>query len=563
VDVILRRLDDDFCDPLELRGDSSLGVPGLVQSVLAGNVAVANALGSSLVESPALFAYLPALCRELLGEDLKLPSIPTWWCGDPVARRHVLANLRRMVVRPAFPGRRFEPRFGDRLTAAEREKLAARIAAQPGDFVAEQPVSLSTVPVLVDGDLEPRRAVVRLYLTAKDAGYTAMPGGLTRVAASAQDLEVSMQAGGGSRDTWVLNDGPVGTFSLLPTSAHPVELSRGGGDLPGRTADNLYWLGRHVERAEGQVRLLRGILLRMTERAGWADAPELTSLLQALGHLTQTDPGLLRLAAPSGDLLAVIVDARRAGGLGATLDNLHEAARLVRDRLSQDMWRTLRRLEIVGPEPSGGGAHSALSDRLEWLDLAVSLLAAFSGLVSESLTRGPGWQFLDLGRRLERSLQTAGLIRIALVPVGRQEGPLLEALLDIADSTMTYHRRYLSSVQVAPVLDLLLADESNPRALAVQLVALNAGLDELVRIPTLTSRSPERRLALALLTELRLADPEALAQPGSTGGRAALDALLDRFESDLPRLSDAIARGYLSHLQASRQLGHAPGGLVP
>ena len=259
VDVIHRRLDDDFCDPLELRGDSFLGVPGLVQAVRAGNVAVANPLGSGLVETPALPTFLPALCRRLLGEELRLPSVPTWWCGDPAGLSHVLANLPRLVVKPTFVPARRDPIFGERLSAAERQALADRIRANPRAYVGQEQLPLSTAPVLAGDHLRPCRLVIRAYVSAKDDGFAVMPGGLTRVTASADAMVASMQSGGGSKDTWVLSSGPVSTFSLLSTVVRPVELSRGGSDLPSRAADNLYWLGRYGERAEGTVRLLRGV----------------------------------------------------------------------------------------------------------------------------------------------------------------------------------------------------------------------------------------------------------------------------------------------------------------
>ncbi len=463
VDVILRRLDDDYCDPLELRGDSFLGVPGLVQAVRAGNVAVANALGAGLVESPALLGFLPGLCRRLLGEDLRTPSAPTWWCGEPVARDHVLANLRRMVVKPAFPAPGREPVFGERLSREQLQELADRIRARPREHVGQELLALSTAPVLADGRLRPRRYIFRSFLTATKDSYTAMPGGLTRVAAADDPLVVSMQQGGGSKDAWVLSDGPVSHFSLLPPATRPVELSRAGGDLPSRTADNLYWLGRYVERSEGFVRLMRGVLVRLTEKAGLAEAPELPTLLRALTHQGQTYPGFVgegadaRLAAPEDELRSLVFDPNRAGGLHGTLTAIRRVARMVRDRISADTWRTLNRLKIGASGAADGDGRNGsptrpigtLSDVLDLLEDLLVSLTAFSGLATESMTRGQGWRFLELGRRLERSAHTISLLRSTLVTVGGSEGPLLEAVLEVADSSMTYRRRYLGTLQAA------------------------------------------------------------------------------------------------------------------
>ncbi|MFO0928455.1 MAG: circularly permuted type 2 ATP-grasp protein [Gemmataceae bacterium] len=269
VDVIFRRLDDDYCDPLELRHDSFLGVPGLVQAVRTGTVAVANALGSGLLETPALLAFLPALCRRLLNEELRLPSVATWWCGQPRECEYVITHLDELVVKPALSGLRMEPVFGNRLSREARAELIDRIRARPRAFIGQQRIDLATSPVLAGERGEPRAVVMRAYLAARGDSFAVMPGGLTRVSASADSMVVSMQRGGGSKDTWVLAAGPVSPFSLLRPDSLPVELNRGGNDLPSRMADNLYWLGRYAERAEGLTRLLRDVLVRLTETSAW------------------------------------------------------------------------------------------------------------------------------------------------------------------------------------------------------------------------------------------------------------------------------------------------------
>ncbi len=417
VDVILRRLDDDYCDPLELRGDSFLGVPGLVQAVRAGNVAVANALGAGLVETPALLAFLPTLCRRLLGEELRTPSAPTWWCGEPAARDHVLANLRRMVVKPTFPAPGREPVFAERLSREQLQELADRIRARPRDHVGQELLALSTTPVLADGRLRPRRYLFRSFLTATGDTFTAMPGGLARVAAADDPLVVSMQQGGGSKDAWVLSDGPVSPFSLLPRAAGRVELSLGRRrpaqpHLPTTSTGS----AATSNGPKGCVRLMRGVLVRLTEKAGLAEAPELPALLRALTHQGQTYPGFVgegadaRLAAPEGELRSLAFDPNRAGGLHGTLADARRVARTVRDRISADTWRTLNRLKIGGhggptaPRSAGDSRSESptfgtLSDVLDLLEDLLVSLTAFSGLATESMTRGQGWRFLELGRR--------------------------------------------------------------------------------------------------------------------------------------------------------------------
>jgi uncharacterized circularly permuted ATP-grasp superfamily protein/uncharacterized alpha-E superfamily protein len=563
VDVIFRRLDDDFCDPLELRSDSFLGVPGLVQAVRSGNVAVANALGSGLLETTALLAFLPGLCRHLLGEELRLPSVPTWWCGDREACARVLARLDELVIKPALPGMRLEPVIGAELTREQLAELAGKIRARPRDYVAQDRLPLSTTPVLVGNRLQPRHLVLRSYLAAEGDSFAVMPGGLARVSASAETQVVSMQRGGGSKDTWVLSASPVSNFSLLRPAGQSVELSRGGSDLPSRAADNLYWLGRYAARAEGLTRLLRCVLVRLTERSGLTDVPELPLLLRTVTRMSECYPGFVgegsagRLVAPEAELLALVHDNRRPGSLASILGALSSVAGTARDRISTDMWRVLRDLGRVRRshgffETGGDGDHRTLSAELDLLDGTVLTLAAFGGLAVESVTRGEGWRFLDMGRKLERALHTINLLRCTLASPWNPEGPVLEAILEIADSAMTYRRRYQEGVQAAAVLDLLLADEANPRSLAYQLVALTDDVDHLPREASRPGRSAEQRLMLSSLTALRLADVQQLAGLDECGGRPALDELLGRLASALPALSDAITQTYLSHLQPSR-----------
>jgi uncharacterized circularly permuted ATP-grasp superfamily protein/uncharacterized alpha-E superfamily protein len=571
VDVILRRLEDELCDPLELRGDSLLGTAGLVQAVRAGNVAIANPLGSGMLETPALMPYLPPLCRYLLGEELKMPSVPAWWCGDRAGLDKVLAHLAELVIRPAFPRAGFESIVVEQLNLEQRQSLAERIRARPRAYVGQQRPALSTTPALVSNRMEPRPMILRTFLAAADGSFVAMPGGLTRVASSGDMLVMPMAKGGGSKDTWVLSSGPVSTFSLLRPTVQPVELSRAGNDLPSRAADNLYWLGRYVERADGMVRLLRGILARLTEKSGVADAPELPVLLRALGEPGQKVPlfreqGAHGLAALEAELLALVFDEGRTGSLQFILSALHRVAGMVRDRLSTDTWRILRSLDLpfagrLAEQREGRGMHvsslndgTTLSEVLALLDQLVLSLAAFGGLAMESMTRGQAWRFLDMGRRLERALHTLVLLRRTLVAVSGSEGPLLEALLEIADTSMTYRRRYRSSLHTAPVLDLLLADESNPRSLAFQLVALSDHVENLPQNSTHPRRSPEQRLMMGALMHMRLADIDVLARASDAGVRQELDTLLARLEAEVPALSDTITRDYLSHAQASRQL---------
>jgi uncharacterized circularly permuted ATP-grasp superfamily protein/uncharacterized alpha-E superfamily protein len=574
VDVVLRRVNDDYCDPLELRQESVLGVSGLMQALRQGNVALANPIGTGVVQSPAFLPYLPGIARHLLGEELKLASAETFWCGDRRALPTVLARFDTLVLKPAFAEGFTHPIFVSALSSGERESLRARVLESPRDWVAQEHLPASTTPLLSGESLVPRALVLRAYAVASRDRYTVMPGALARVARSADNPEVSMQVGAGSKDTWVLSSGQASSFSLLPPASHAVELSRGGGDLPSRVADNLYWLGRYAERAEGIARLARVTMARLQ------DAPSEPGLWQSSGFRmlasvleAQTDLAVAATApaapvevAPltEGNLLATLYD-RRDGSLAAVIQKVLRVARTVRDRLSADTWRVLTTLDdeldalpaglprdVAALAKNDAGAEAARLDR------TVLALAALSGLAMESMTRGQAWRFLDMGRRLERATTLVLLLTRTLVEPS--EAPLLEAILEVADSGMTYRRRYLANLQVAPVLDLLLIDETNPRSVIFQMRAL---VDHLAALPNTTptgARTPQQRIAIASLAELQLADADALGVVSADGRRPALEALLKRLAEQLPALSDSLSSSYLSHAAVSRNLGaqHAP-----
>ncbi|MEO6785731.1 MAG: circularly permuted type 2 ATP-grasp protein, partial [Chthoniobacteraceae bacterium] len=353
VDVILRRVDDDFCDPLELRNDSMLGVPGLIEAVRAGHVSVANALGTGLLQSPAFKAFLPGLCRHLLGEKLLMPSVATWWCGQKAAEEYVLAHLDDLIVKPAFrPQRSGQP---ETLSADE---LRARIRFQPHLWVAQEKVQMSTAPSWDSGGIVSKRVVVRVYLVATPDGYKVMPGGLARTALSGDARLVSMQQGGASKDTWILSAKPVEETTLLHGSAREVELRRVGNNLPSRLADNFFWLGRYAERMDASARLLRSTLVRFNPERTGASMPHLMPFRQALdrhGPLSAKQPDWTQNPeALEADLLAAIFDPERADSLRQLAGRVGRMAMLVRDRTSNDVWRALSQFDECLTVPGDG-----------------------------------------------------------------------------------------------------------------------------------------------------------------------------------------------------------------
>lgn len=558
VDAILRRVDGIDCDPLELRGHSPLGVAGMVQAVRAGNVAVVNSLGSGLLECPAFLAFLPSLCRELLGEELLIPSVASWWCGAAADRDYVMGHMDDLTIRNCYVDLHREPVVAQRLSRLEREKLMAAIMARPYDYIAQAPVNRSTTPVWLDSTAESWPVALRTYLVATGESYICMPGGLARVSANAHRLDLSISHGEGSKDTWILSDGPVSPVTLLNPAGHVLDLSRGGAELPSRIADNLFWLGRHAERAEGMTRLLRTTVARMTGESVAGNSPEVTVLLRGLAELGLIEPDYaleeLRPNLPAVETalpLAAYNDGQ-AVSLKSTLTSMNRTASLVRERLSNDSWRLINRIyhEFVGRRD----AQSDLNQLQEQLNRLIIDLMAFSGLVAESMTRTLGWRFLDLGRRLERSLQTIMLVRNLLLPQEPREASALDAVLEVADCSITYRVRYLNNLQLSAVLDLLITDETNPRSLASQLVLMCDHVNNLPRDANLSLISDEQRIALSALTKIRMLSAEKLARMSIAEHRSKLDHTLGRIAANLPKLSDVISAKYLIHAGLTRQL---------
>ncbi|MEX0728321.1 MAG: circularly permuted type 2 ATP-grasp protein [Planctomycetaceae bacterium] len=559
VEVILRRVDAIDCDPLELRGDSTLGVIGLLQAVRGKNVVLANAFGSGILESPIFLPYLPKLCRELLSEDLLLPSIETWWCGEKNALTYVLDHLSELEIRPAFRQGNQEVYFGDDLSSTDLDRLRGLIKDQPDQYVAQATMTPSSVPVWGDKNFESWRMMLRTYLVASHDSYTVMPGGLTRTSPLGKRLGLSIAEGQRSKDTWVLTENPVDAVSLLQPPGQMLELRRSGAELPSRVADNLYWLGRKVERIEGAARLLRTVLIRLTGDVDSRNIPELPVLLRTLAELGHIEPGFAiqgikdPLPAIEDVLPLSIFDESEVSSLRTMIVSAHRATALVRDRISLDSWRIIHELEQRFRKPTRAG-DSLLSDILALLNHLILNVASFSGMVMESMTRTLGWRFLDIGRRLERALYTVNLLRNAVVVIGEKESAVLDTILEVADSSMTYRTRYLANFQAAPVIDLLLTDETNPRSVAYQLAVLNDHIDQLPRDRIQPLRNLEQRLIMSALHSVRMADVVVLSEMHKEGERDYLDRLLTRIATMLPTLSDAISHRYLIHAGAPRQL---------
>lgn len=564
VDVILRRVDDHYCDPLELREDSRLGVPGLLEAVRRGNVAIANPLGSSVLENPGLLAFLPGIAEHFLGKPLRLPSAATWWCGQPRELDYVLTNLHKLVIKSIYRGIGNRPVFGHQLSNQELDAWRQRIKARPAFFVGQEQENFSTVPSLVANTLEPRHAVLRSFLVARQNGYDVMAGGLTRSAPGKGDLLVSNQTGSIGKDTWILASEPENPVPLVVTApAEQVAIGKSGA-LPSRAADNLFWVGRYAERAEGAIRLLRATIKKIyvnPEENSAEYKASLHVLLQAVTALTGTYPGFLAedtellQKAPDAELLSVALDETRPGSLAQTLRSLVQAGYAVRDLWSSDTWRVMDELEELLQNAKQLGTPN-LWQVMDILDQLITSLSAFSGLVMESMTRGNGWLLLNIGRRLERGALLAILLDHAFSGQHAEgvETMLIDALLDTSDNLICYRQHYRNNLELASFLELLVLDEDNPRSLVFQTTRLQEHVADLPRDATSSRLSQEQRLTLEAATTLRLASLNELLTVSDEGRREQLEALLHRLIGLLYSLSDTVTAAYFRHETAPHRL---------
>ncbi|KAB2966994.1 circularly permuted type 2 ATP-grasp protein [Zoogloea sp.] len=561
VHAILRRLDDDFCDPVELRADSALGVPGLLGAVRAGRVLVANALGSGLLESAALPGFLPGISRHLLGEELLMPSVATWWCGEEPAKAVVLKHLRELVIKPTFPGGGSDVIFGDQLDPTQLAALAARIEADPSAFVAQELVKLSRAPAWTGGNrrkLMTRAMGLRVYAAITPEGYSVLPGGLARVAGMDNTRILTMQKGGSSKDTWVPSDGPVSTFSLLQNTLRVSDLIGETGTLSSRLAENLFWFGRYGERCDAVARLARLALSRLSEgrRTERAGALSVMLDLAAGAGLIEGEVSATPLAKAELDLFRAVLDRRADCGLAANLQRLTWCATQAREHLSLDHWHALKRLSAE--IESARGRVSDVSALLEFLDEALTTFVSLSGFAMDNMTRDMGWRLHIVGRRLERLDNLSGRLARFLRRYAEVAGPLhrelaVEALLELCDSIITYRTRYRAQPELLPAMHLLTMDDANPHALAFQARMLSNYL-KTFETDGVELGVAELDRAFGAVQAFPWAHLESLCpEPERREAVLQLADLLDQLARAGRHLSDRLAMRFFSHVGIAGQ----------
>jgi uncharacterized alpha-E superfamily protein len=519
---------------------------------------MANALGGGVVESPALDAYLPNASRALFGEELLLSNIPTVWCGTAWGRAEGLARVRRGVVRNAFDAsplfsRGSSARLGSDLTDEHVAAVADEMERRSATLVVQDLVPLGVAPTLERDTFTSRPMSLRVFAAWTPNGYVVMPGGLARIAADATVRALSMQSGAASKDVWALARGPVDTFSLLRPPTARVEIRRSGNEAPSRAMDNLFWLARYAERTESLVRVLRAVVLRLAGDTGSTTTMNAGTLAhrlllplelvtaEAIEAVAAGDDALLR------DEVANIISGEEATGLQRLLRRVARTAWVARDRLSLDTWRAIYALTTPDPLTAAAGPLDG-TGALAYLDMLIRRTAALSGLADENMTRGNNWLFFDLGRRIERTSVACQLVRYTLAVAGERESGAIQLALEIADSAMTYSYRYRNAFQVAPTIDLLLLDPSNPRAIAFQLEAIVRHSRELPIVTAVQRRGRVLALAQDVHAQVFSADVYALTELNAARERSALIALLDHVQTTMSRITDALGDAYLQHL---------------
>ncbi len=534
IDCVANRLGDDVIDPLEFWTMGRGGVPGIVEAWRSGNVALANAPGAGLASSPALLPFLPQICRKWMGQDMKLPFVETWWLGQPEVRAKVLENFNRYVLLSASLDEPLLPVRWSSLSPNARKHWLSIIDERPHDFVVQLDVTPSVAPSLEGRTLASRPVVMRGFTLNATGAPITLPGGLGRVGKPGQPPQLWPVHAGSTKDVWILEgaDDPAAAKEKKPDGPPVVRRHPAASEVPSRIAEELFWVGRYAERIELVTRLLRVTLKHLVGEAGRLQREQLEAclvLLDAVGMIPAKKKtkafGLL------GALIDLVHGSNSGSGLSPLVRALLSNAAAARDRLSDDTWRFFNRLDgIIHPPPTPPQA-TELSGTLDQLILHLS---AFAGMQAENMTRGHGWRFLEIGRRVERALGTLVLLQVAAAGEKEEESHFLDPLLEICDSVMTYRRRHFSKPRWDAVCELLFMDQSNPRSVAHQIAILQT---ESGNFPG----DPNSGLFPQIVARLSLLD-----EPfGRSGSRTPEE--LEVFSGRLEELSDLLTQHFFSH----------------
>lgn len=570
VDVILRQINDPWCDPLELRPDSLLGVPGLLQAARNGEVHIVNALGAGVLEHPALAAFLPALSKRLLGEELLLPCRDAIWCGDPEILNRVKQNLDAWILRDITkPGKAFRV---DQMGLEAVQNLRHDLYSRPHLFTAQRPLTSSVTPGFnpLHKTMEQQSTSLRFFsllepddiaLPVEQQHYRVMPGGLAWVGEPGSALMKSHVV----KDIWVLAPAPQPHISMLRHAQGPILMTRDGKDLPCRVAESLFWMGRYGERLDIRSRLLRESLGKLLQEDPQAHgATLLPDLMTALSVAPDPDdcqelldaipehPRFSKDYILARDSLLSLLTDYDAMGLPVAFSHFVRNSRAVRDHLGDDAWRAIN---SIRQRCNDMARTKGVVAGQRVLEAVVIDLAAFFGLCNETMPHHYGWRFLDIGRFIERVLASLELLKLALLTAGQPGLPLWEVVLATTDNFTVYRRRYRSQLHPTAILDLLLFDETNPRSVGYMLKRLGRQVARLPSQGSSSYRNLENRLIINANSTLHLVDIDTLADlENSDAAREALADLLDKLIDPMSALSNALSHSHFSHVEAPRQL---------
>lgn len=551
VDIIFRRVDDTFCDPLELREESQLGIPGLLQAIRKGNVTVANPLGSSILENVGLMAFLHGAFRYFLNEDPIIPTIATWWCGQKKEMDYVIDQVDRLVIKNIDRTSSFKTVMGSQLTKAEKEMLIRKIKFEPFLYVGQEEVKFSTAPVFTKDKLDPRHSVLRSYLVANKGGYEMMRGGLTRCSPDPGSFLVSNQDGGISKDTWV--EAPYRPESNLVHTAPDMKRKA---VLPSRAAENLFWVGRYTQRVVRTSRFVRIVLRTLTQKGVSIsnDSEALKALLRTVTYLTDTYPGFVEeaeeeLKNPLTEIHQIICNEEKPGSILFTLNNLLRAMYAARDRWTVDSWRIIDEIEnikrrIASLEPSG------IRHALTLLDQLTGGLLSFSEMTRQSMYRSDGRTMYRMGQLIEEILMELAQFKSILSEKQEEstEFQLLEALLLSNQNLSSYRSVYRTSLDVAPTIDLLFLNSQNPTSILSQMEGLLKYSRLLAQKEGGSNDNEISRLVFESYSHVRLMNIDKLIQTEKgTKHRKELEELCNTLQSQMYTLSSRLTAIYFSH----------------
>ncbi|MFT4153154.1 circularly permuted type 2 ATP-grasp protein [Parafilimonas sp.] len=569
VDVIIRRVDDIYCDPLELKTDSQLGIPGLLQAVRCGNVRIANPLGSSVVENPALNPFLHAISRYFLSEDLKLPTIASWWCGQPHELQYVLDNLSSLVIKKIYRDPFVRTSVdGTMLSNKQLQELKEQITAQPHLYVGQEKIDIGSSPAWVKGQVLPCTALFRSFAVSNNETYTVMKGGLTRTSLNKEDMFISNQTGSFSKDTWVLTDQESNPLRI--NTEYDFLYAQGDNYkstvLSSRTAENLFWVGRYAERVLGNARFIRTIM-QYVEEANNAfiddDYRLKASLLLSLTRYTHTYPGFEdneddKINNPWKELESVLFDAKRIGSLAYNISCFTKAVYAVTGYWSTDTWRVLHEMEDAWQQASAV-QYAGHYKMLDVADDIITLMMAFISLNRESISRNQGWELLDAGRKIEQSLSLTSMMQSALLQKQDDaiEYILQEVVLNSNECMMNYRFKYRASIKLPLILELMLLDADNPRSLIYQVERLKNYLSRLPKIYNGHSLMQHEKLSFEAYAEIKLADKDHLSVLNDeTQHYRNLENFLKNINALLYKVHNAVSIMYFKHAQTQKQLFH-------